>query len=182
MSCPSCTFEISCWTKELAKQIIDKDNTIEVQVQNDGEDGIDDTRRGKENSNEDFPEAEPISNVDESMGYNILTYRQKCATMSREQQEAKEQEELSTGPFSVPTDSVRSGIRILVYCTNNKRLLGRLKAFNRHFNMVLVEVLEMWTEQCKGRHGGRTELVKKGRYISKMFLKGDSVILVIKMQ
>ena len=73
-------------------------------------------------------------------------------------------------------------MRILVNCTNNKRLLRRLKAFDKHFNMVLVEVLEMWTEQRKkGRHGGRTELVQKGRYISKMFLKGDSVILVIKM-
>ena len=47
-----------------------KDETIEVQVQNDGEDGIDDTRREKENSHEDFPEAGPMSNVDE-----ILTNR-----------------------------------------------------------------------------------------------------------
>jgi small nuclear ribonucleoprotein D2 len=34
-------------------------------------------------------------------------------------------------------------MRILVNCTNNKRLLGRLKAFDRHFNMVLEKVIEM---------------------------------------
>ena len=79
-----------------------------------------------------------MSNVDESMGYNNLTYRQKHVTMSGEEQEAREQEELATGPFSVLTNSVRSGMRILVNCTNNKRLLGRLKAFDRHFNMVLA--------------------------------------------
>ena len=74
-------------------------------------------------------------------------------------------------------------MRILVNCTNNKRLLGRLIAFVRHFNMVLVEVLEMWTEQRKReKHDGRTELVQKERYIPKMFLKGVSVILIIKMQ
>ena len=37
----------------------------------------------------------------------------------------------------------------MINCTNNKRLLGRLKAFDRHFNMVLEEVIEMWTEQHK---------------------------------
>jgi small nuclear ribonucleoprotein (snRNP)-like protein len=42
--------------------------------------------------------------------------------------------------------------------------LDRLKAFDRHFNMVIVEVLEMWTEQRKrGGHSGRTESVQKGR-------------------
>ena len=79
------------------------------------------------------------------------------------------------------TDSVRSGIRILINCTNNKRLLGRLKAFDRHFNMVLEEV--MWTEQHKkGRNRGRDELIHKDRFISKKFLRGDSVILVIKLR
>ena len=108
-----------------------------------------------------------MGNVDENMDNNILIYRQECVTMTKEQ-EAREQEELSTGPFK---ESVSSGIRILVNCTNNMRLLGKLKAFDRHFNMVLVEVLEMWTEQRKrGRQSGRTELVQKGRYISKMFL------------
>ena len=48
--------------------------------------------------------------------------------------------------------------------------------------MVLVEVLEMWPEQRKRRrHSRGTELVQKGRYISKMFLRGDPVILVIRM-
>ena len=73
-------------------------------------------------------------------------------------------------------------MRILINCTNNKRLLGRLKAFDRHFNMVLEEVIEMWTEQHKkGRNREKTELVHKDRFISKMFLSGDSVIMVIKL-
>ena len=40
----------------------------------------------------------------------------------------------------------------------------------------------MWTEQPKiGRSRENAKLVHKDRFISKMFLKGDSVILVIKM-
>ena len=60
-----------------------------------------------------------MDNGDKSMGHNILTYRQECVTMTQEEQEAGEKEEMSTGPFSVLTDSVRSGMRILVNCTNN---------------------------------------------------------------
>ena len=40
----------------------------------------------------------------------------------------------------------------------------------------------MWTEQPKtGRNREKAKLVHKDRFISKMFLKGDSVILVIKL-
>ena len=71
------------------------------------------------------------------------TFHLGVAEMTPEEQEARAQEELSTSPFRVLAESVRNGMRILVNCTNNKRLLGRLKAFNRHFNMVLEEVIEM---------------------------------------
>ncbi len=41
--------------------------------------------------------------------------------------------------------------------------------------MVLENVKEMWTEKAKS--GGKG--VNKDRFISKMFLRGDSVILVL---
>ena len=71
----------------------------------------------------------------------ISTFHPGVAEMTTEEQEARAQEELSTGPFRVLTDSVRSGMRILINWTNNKRLLGILKAFDRHLNMVLEEVI-----------------------------------------
>ena len=38
----------------------------------------------------------------------------------------------------------------------------------------------MWTEQSKGGKGkSRGSAVNKDRYISKMFLRGDSVILIV---
>lgn len=36
--------------------------------------------------------------------------------------------------------------KVLINCRNNKKLLGRVKAFDRHCNMVLENVREMWTE------------------------------------
>ena len=63
---------------------------------------------------------------------------------------------------------------------NNRKLLARVKAFDRHMNMVLENVCEMWTEMPKGNKGKKSNPVPRERYISKMFLRGDSVILVLR--
>ncbi len=111
---------------------------------------------------------------------------------------------------------------MLINCRNNRKLLGRVKAFDRHCNMVLENVKEMWTEvlpqlSCcarpaachtssvpalithtrkppvralsvagvaqipktgRGKKGSKP--VNKDRFIPKLFLRGDSVILVLR--
>ncbi|GJS96472.1 small nuclear ribonucleoprotein Sm D2 isoform X1, partial [Tanacetum coccineum] len=70
---------------------------------------------------------------------------------------------------------------VLINCNNNKKLLGRVTAFDRHCNMVLENVREMWTEVPKTGKGKKKALpVNKDIVISKMFVKGDSVIIVLK--
>ncbi|PWY96981.1 putative small nuclear ribonucleo protein chain D2 [Testicularia cyperi] len=85
-----------------------------------------------------------------------------------------EQYEISQGPLSVLQQSVRNHTQILIALRNNKKLLARVKAFDRHSNMVLENVKEMWTEVPKGKN---KKPVNKDRFISKMFLRGDSVVL-----
>lgn len=47
--------------------------------------------------------------------------------------------------------------------------------------MVLENVKEIWTESAKaGKGAAKGRAVNKERYISKMFLRGDSVILVLR--
>ena len=76
-----------------------------------------------------------------------------------------------TGPLRVLTDSVKNNTQVLINCRwkslylnwksmvlheilrNNKKLLGRVKAFDRHCNMVLEGVKEMWTELPKTGKG-----------------------------
>ncbi|CAH0597665.1 small ribonucleoprotein particle protein SmD2 [Anticarsia gemmatalis] len=91
-----------------------------------------------------------------------------------------EEEEFSTGPLSVLTQSVKNNTQVLINCRNNKKLLGRVKAFDRHCNMVLENVKEMWTEVPRLGKGKKGKAVNKDRFISKMFLRGDSVILVLR--
>ena len=76
------------------------------------------------------------------------------------------------------TQSVKSNTQVLINCRNNKKLLGRVKAFDRHCNMVLENVKEMWTEVPKtGKGVKKAQAINKDRFISKMFLRGDSVII-----
>ncbi|TIA92716.1 hypothetical protein E3P99_00508 [Wallemia hederae] len=88
-----------------------------------------------------------------------------------------EEFELSQGPLSVLQQSVKNNTQILISLRNNRKLLARVKAFDRHSNMVLENVKEMWTETPKGK--GK-QPINKDRFISKMFLRGDSVILVLR--
>ncbi|KAK0547863.1 mRNA splicing protein [Tilletia horrida] len=85
--------------------------------------------------------------------------------------------EISQGPLSVLQQSVRNNTQILISLRNNHKLLARCKAFDRHANMVLENVKEMWTEIPKSKS---KKPVNKDRFISKMFLRGDSVVLVLR--
>ncbi|KAG8936598.1 Small nuclear ribonucleoprotein Sm D2 [Tulasnella sp. 419] len=90
---------------------------------------------------------------------------------------ALEEHEISQGPLSVLQQSVRNHTQVLISLRNNKKLLARVKAFDRHSNMVLENVKEMWTEVPKGKN---KKPVNKDRFISKMFLRGDSVVLILR--
>merc|ERR1712168_132093 len=105
----------------------------------------------------------------------------KRSDLSPEELAALEKEEFATGPLRILNESVQNNTQILINCRNNKKLLGRVKAFDRHFNMVLESVTEIWMEQPKTDKGQKkAKPVNRERFIQKMFLRGDSVIIVVK--
>eukprot|EP01086_Lenisia_limosa_P003867 TRINITY_DN18610_c0_g1_i1.p2 TRINITY_DN18610_c0_g1~~TRINITY_DN18610_c0_g1_i1.p2 ORF type:complete len:113 (+),score=34.19 TRINITY_DN18610_c0_g1_i1:32-370(+) len=92
-----------------------------------------------------------------------------------------EEEDFLKGPLSMLTTAVRQQNQVLINCRNNHKLVGRVKAFDRHFNMVLENVREMWTEKPKANKGQkRGKAVTRDRFVSKMFVRGDSVIVVLR--
>lgn len=64
----------------------------------------------------------------------------------------------------------------MISLRNNHKLLGRVKAYDRHCNMVLEDVREIWTETKSGSR----DPISRDRKIPKMFLRGDSVVLVVR--
>lgn len=93
--------------------------------------------------------------------------------------------DLKSGPFTLLYKAVQDNTQILINVRNNHKILGRVKAYDRHMNLLLEDVKEMWTEYSKGgKRNGRVaarrgQSMNKDRYVSKMFLRGDSVILIV---
>ena len=79
-----------------------------------------------------------------------------------------EEHEFSAGPLSILQTAVRSHTQVLISIRNNRKLLARVKAFDRHCNMVLENVKEMWTETPRLANGKKGRPVNKDRFISKM--------------
>eukprot|EP00030_Apusomonadida_sp_AF-17_P000431 a174528_784.p2 GENE.a174528_784~~a174528_784.p2 ORF type:complete len:121 (+),score=50.65 a174528_784:37-363(+) len=84
------------------------------------------------------------------------------------------------GPLSLLAKAVKQSTQVIIACRNNKKLLARVKAFDRHWNMVLEDVTEMWTEHGKTGKGVKAaKATDRDRFIRKMFLRGDNVIMVL---
>ena len=73
--------------------------------------------------------------------------------MVEEKKNIPQEDRFSEGPLAMLTKAVSTNSQVLINCRNNRKLLGRIKAFDRHMNMVLEGVIEMWTEQPKGNKG-----------------------------
>lgn len=91
-----------------------------------------------------------------------------------------EEFEFANGPMSLLQNAVANSTPVVISCRNNHKLIGRVKAFDRHCNMVLENVKELWTETVRNSKGQQIKLLPKERFVSKMFLRGDSVIVVLK--
>merc|ERR1719146_602969 len=101
------------------------------------------------------------------------------SAMDAQATSAEKFDDFSIGPLSVLTNCVKDNSQVLINCRNNRKILARVKAFDRHCNMVLENAREMWTEIPKGSKA-KAKPVNKDRFISKLFLRGDSVILVLR--
>lgn len=85
-------------------------------------------------------------------------------------------DKFEVGPLSLLTNCVRDNAQVIVSCRNSRKLLGRVRAFDRHCNLVMESVREVWPESNKK---GAVP-VTRDRFIPKLFVRGDSVILVLK--
>mmetsp|Transcript_31930 Transcript_31930/g.28288 ORF Transcript_31930/g.28288 Transcript_31930/m.28288 type:complete len:114 (+) Transcript_31930:33-374(+) len=110
----------------------------------------------------------------------MATRNREGMTPEEAQRHIPQEETIMEGPLSLLTKAVKTNCQVLINCRNNRKLLARCKAFDRHLNMVLENVCEMWTEMPKKTKGKKNKPINKERFISKLFLRGDSVILVIK--
>ena len=82
--------------------------------------------------------------------------------------------------MSLLQNAVKNNTPVVISCRNNHKLIAKVKAFDRHCNLVLENVKELWTEVMKNNKGKKIKEVSKERFVAKMFLRGDSVIIIVK--
>lgn len=70
--------------------------------------------------------------------------------------------------MSILQTAVRTRTQVLISCRNNRKILARIKAFDRHCNMVLENAKEMWSESPRLSNGQKGRKVNKDRFISKL--------------
>jgi small nuclear ribonucleoprotein D2 len=76
---------------------------------------------------------------------------------------------LKDGPFSLLDLAQKNSKQIFIRCRNDKCLLGQLRAFDKHFNLLLQGVTEFTSDDTKQRQ------------FNSLFLRGDSVIFIAPM-
>ncbi|KAK4873418.1 hypothetical protein RN001_015447 [Aquatica leii] len=93
-------------------------------------------------------------------------------------QTQKADKDFQIGPMSILQDALNNHNQVLISCRNNKKLLGFIKAYDRHMNLILENVKEMWTElPRKGK--GKCIAVTQDRFLPKLFVRGDCIIVVV---
>jgi len=94
--------------------------------------------------------------------------------MAEEKSPDEKEKELLRGPLSMLVEASKTNAQVLVNVRNNHKILGRMKAFDKHCNLVLLDAKEMWTENTPG-----SKPVNKDRFVPKLFVRGDSVICIM---
>ncbi|KAI5966404.1 SMD2 [Candida pseudojiufengensis] len=90
-----------------------------------------------------------------------------------------EEFEFLHGPMSLLNQAKKQNSPVIISCRNNHKLVGKIRAFDRHCNLIMENVKELWTDLVTNEFGKKKQ-VPKERYISKLFLRGDSVIIILK--
>jgi small nuclear ribonucleoprotein D2 len=96
-----------------------------------------------------------------------------------EQEAQREAYEFEHGQCSLLNQAVKEKTQLVVLLWSSRKLLARIKAFDRHGNMVLSDVKEIWYEVPK-KKGKKRRQVERSRLMRLLFLKGDNVISVVK--
>ena len=90
--------------------------------------------------------------------------------------ELSEMAQLSKGPMAPIVKAVYEKQPIIVSLRSNRKLHSYIKAVDRHWNMILEQVLEI-TPQPPAKPGMPVPEPRR-RKISRLFLRGDNVICV----
>lgn len=78
---------------------------------------------------------------------------------------------LKEGPFKLLYRAKKEYLKILINLKNNHKIYANIKYYDKHFNMILINALEIYKRKNKGKQTTHKKL-------GCIFLRGDNVVLV----
>ena len=90
--------------------------------------------------------------------------------------------DFTEGPLTMLTESMRDNKKVVIeignqYHGSSGKLIANIVAYDKDFNMVLRNMIEVWSKKCI-RTG---KLVPRERFVAKMFLPCKNVRIVAKI-
>lgn len=86
--------------------------------------------------------------------------------------------ELARGPFRLLNDAVNGKTEVVITCRDDRRLLAKVRLFDKHYNMLLTDVSEMTFKHKGSKGAGAADAQPEVRRFDNLFLRGDNVVHV----
>ncbi|SGZ39245.1 related to small nuclear ribonucleoprotein chain D2 [Hanseniaspora guilliermondii] len=83
---------------------------------------------------------------------------------------------LLEGPLKLLCEAVEENRNVIISLRNNHKMYAKVKAFDKHCNMLIYDIKELWTEK---NWKDKTHKSQE-RYIAQSFLRGDNIIMIVK--
>lgn len=83
---------------------------------------------------------------------------------------------LLQGPLKLLCEAVEENRNVIISLRNNHKMYAKVKAFDKHCNLLIYDIKELWTEK---NWKDKTHKSQE-RYIAQSFLRGDNIIMIVK--
>lgn len=83
---------------------------------------------------------------------------------------------LLEGPLKLLCEAVEENRNVIISLRNNHKMYAKVKAFDKHCNMLIYDIKELWTEKNWKNKTRKSQ----ERYIAQSFLRGDNIIMIVK--
>lgn len=89
----------------------------------------------------------------------------------------KEEMEMK-GPLSLVHRAMVKAMPVLVSLRNNRKVVGKVIAYDRHYNLLMGDAKELGTMRGRNKGKKKRQGCDFSRQLGNVFIRGDTVILV----
>merc|ERR1712146_205404 len=83
------------------------------------------------------------------------------------------------GPFMLLSKITKLNSKIIISSNDNHKFYGYIRSFDKHCNLMLEDVTEIWKEETSNQKSLKKKVIIKEKFIPKLFFRGDAIVLLL---